>query len=81
MSSRRKELLKKILILKNLADLEKMDLEERKKKLKRKYWVNPFLAKRQLFNLEDTLLKDILWGEQNNFKNFMRLSLEQFKEL
>ncbi|XP_036340050.1 putative nuclease HARBI1 isoform X2 [Rhagoletis pomonella] len=66
--------------LKKLKNLQKI-IEERRKRKKHKFWVNPFLAQRGLHDLEANLLKDILWEEGQDFNNFCRMSIDQFNEI
>lgn len=57
----------------------------RKKKMndkrKRSVWVKDWLKKRDVFSLETNLLRELAEGDEANYKNFVRMSLDDFNTL
>lgn len=57
-------------------------LQKRKtKRRKRKCWVKPWLARRPKLGIYETLLSELRLEEENEYKNYLRMSTENFDEL
>lgn len=56
-----------------------LEIEEQNENRTRKWWVKPFLAKRLKFDVELTLLTDLLVGDSKDFNNFIRITYDQFE--
>lgn len=53
-----------------------------KKRRKKRFWVNPLLLKRGEMSIEEHLLKDLQWGDDEaDFKNFTRISVTDFENI
>ena len=65
--------------LKAIQELEELEaMEEEQEKRKHRFWVNPFLILRETHDLEQHLLKDILWEQGHDYQNFCRMSIDRF---
>lgn len=81
-NSQQQSIVKVILTLKKMELLEQMELEEmRSLRNKPAFWVNPFLSRRQKYDVEAHLLKDLLWGDGKDYTNFCRMSASNFEHL
>lgn len=70
-----KKCVKMAIVLKELIDVADMCDEN---EANRRYWINPFLEKREVYSLEVHLLKDILWNYKA-YQNFFRKSIDSFE--
>lgn len=74
-----------VLLLNALKEIHKLKIRiENAKKKERKsprFWVNPFLEKRNMHDVESHLLKDVLWEDGSDFKNFCRMTVHTFETL
>ncbi|KAI8116318.1 putative nuclease HARBI1 [Lucilia cuprina] len=73
-----KKAVRLLIALKQINELIESSNEDLKRV--RRMWMNPFLEKRELHNLEAHLLKDILW-EEKEYQNFCRLKIDDFEKI
>lgn len=57
-----------------------INIVEEEESSERRYWVNPFLQRREIHSLESHLLKDLMW-DTNEYNNFCRMNIENFEFL
>nr|XP_029720858.1 protein ALP1-like [Aedes albopictus] len=68
--------------LRLLEALESAELDEMRRLRKSPvHWVNPFLSRRVDHDLEEHLLKDVLWEDGDEYRNFCRMDISSFESL
>ena len=64
----------------HLQQLSKRSIQKKKRK-KKKYWVRPWILRRKLFGISDTLCKELALEDIHTFKNMLRMDTNKFDEL
>lgn len=72
-----------ILALNALKCLHKRQILQKEliRRKRKRFWVNPFLSKRGLHDLECHLLKDLLWENGDDYKKFCRMTIQSFEDI
>ena len=60
---------------------KKKKKKKRKSRQKRKVWVKPWLKSRQSLGVYETLLAGLQLQDECNYKNYLRMTSENFKEI
>ena len=55
--------------------------KKRKSRQKKKVWVKPWLKRRQSLVVFETLLAELRLEDERNYKNYLRMTSENFEEL